>query len=129
MVPNGGLPTHHDAAARGAFGEAAALRILHEQGYAVLERNWRYHPYEIDIIARDQQTYVFVEVKVRKNSQFGAPEEAVTAGKLARIAEAGQRYLDQIGQSSADWRIDIVAIEMARGTIQATRLIQGAWTF
>jgi len=110
---------------RGQFGESAALRVLHEQGYDVLERNWRFGRGEVDIIAKDGTTYVFVEVKLRRNSRFGAPEEAVTPAKLTRLSEAAMRFLEQSHVPDADWRIDVVALEMERDVISAVRLIRG----
>ncbi len=102
------------------------MQLLENRGYVILERNWRYGRFEVDVIARDGPTFAFIEVKLRKNSAFGAPEEAVTLKKLHRIAEAAQRYLDQQGTPDADWRIDVVAIEMARDRIRSTLLIKGA---
>ncbi len=110
---------------RGSFGEAAALRVLQQHGYDILARNWRHGHAEIDIVAREGNTIVFVEVKLRRNSRFGAPEESVNAAKIGRTAEAGQQYLVEHSMPEADWRIDVVAIEMSTSRIDTVRLIQG----
>ena len=110
---------------RGGFGEAWALRLLQQDGYEILERNWRYGRLEVDIVARDSNTYVFVEVKLRRDDSFGAPEEAVTPAKLSRLAEAAQRYLEALGKSDADWRIDVVALKMRSGAVDSARLLRG----
>ena len=110
----------------GDAGEEAAARFLVARGYVVLARNYRCSAGEIDLVCRDGETLVFVEVKTRRGVAFGIPEEAVTARKLARLAAAGQHYLQ--GQSpETDWRIDVVAIELdPSGKLIEVRLIVGA---
>ncbi|HEY8282996.1 MAG TPA: YraN family protein [Chloroflexota bacterium] len=110
----------------GDTGEELAARYLVARGYVVLSRNYRCAAGEIDLVCRDGETLVFVEVKTRRGAAFGIPEEAVTARKLARLAAAGQHYLQQ-QSTEADWRIDVVAVELdSSGKLLDIRLIAGA---
>jgi len=110
----------------GKRGEATARRELQRRGYEILESNFRTRQGEIDIVARHRQQYVFVEVKARRGRRFGMPEEAVDATKREHLIRAAQRYLQQIGEPDADWRIDVLAVEYdARGP-QRVELIESA---
>lgn len=110
----------------GDRGEAIAAAFLEAQGYSVIGRNYRCRYGEIDLILSHGATIVFCEVKLRCSDRFGTPEDAVTPRKLARVALAAQTYLAEAGLDDADWRIDVVAIELdARGTVSRTDLYQG----
>ena len=78
---------------KGMTYEAQAARWLQEQGYEILWRNFRCRYGEIDIIARDQETFVFVEVKYRSRHKFGSPEEAITAAKQRHISNVALYYM------------------------------------
>src|ERR1700680_3827737 len=82
----------------GTMGEAAAARYLTERGYHVLERNFRCRGGEIDLIALDGGTLVFIEVKLRRTLARGSPLEAVTPLKQARVRKAAQQYLGFCGR-------------------------------
>ena len=95
------------------FGNSAerhAARFLKQQGFKILERQFKTRFGEIDLIARDGDEIVFVEVKARKSSAFGYPEEAVTAEKLRKITLVAEQYLQEKGLATAPWRIDVVAM-------------------
>ena len=98
----------------GQWGEAQARLRLEAQGYRVLATNYRCRQGEIDIIAMQGGTYVFVEVKTRRGSSFGLPEESITPGKVSRLIAAAHHYLQNElpdGQASeAAWRIDLISI-------------------
>ena len=100
----------------GRAGEAAAESHLRSLGYRVLARNYRTGEGEVDIVALDGETLVFVEVKARRTSvlKFGRPEESLTKTKQRRLVAAAQSYLAEQGPADADWRIDLVAIELDR---------------
>ena len=70
----------------------------------------------MDIVALDGETFVFIEVKARRTSvlKFGLPEESLTKTKQRRLVAAAQSYLEEHGLDNADWRIDLVAIELDR---------------
>ena len=95
----------------GAFGESEAEKYLKKNGYKILEKNYRYSRLaEIDIIAKDKDTIVFVEVKTRSNLKFGHPFEAINKTKLQHIFQAGLFYLQNTKEKYKNYRIDIVAI-------------------
>jgi putative endonuclease len=111
----------------GQQGEAIAVAELQRRGYVILARNWRCPAGEIDIVARQGLTLVFVEARARRSRRFGTPEESITARKQARLVAAAQTYLQQAGDPETAWRIDVVAIEIgARGEVERLNLIQGA---
>jgi len=114
----------HPRQVLGDRGEAIAERFLVGRGYQILGRKYRCREGEIDLVCRDGVDLAFVEVKTRRGTAFGAPEEAVTRAKLAHLAQAGQRYLAAHALEEAPWRIDVVAIQMdARGQVGALRLL------
>ena len=92
----------------GNRGESLAEKYLLENGYQILERNWRFSRAEIDIIAKDGEILVFVEVKTRSSELFGKPEESVSPRKEALLKDAAAVYMEQIGH---DWeiRFDIIS--------------------
>lgn len=91
----------------GRHAEAIAARELEKKGYTILERNFSNKFGEIDIIARDGDTLMFVEVKAKVGETFGRPEDMITRGKLQRIRNMALVYLN--GKSAA-CRIDVVAV-------------------
>ena len=98
---------------RGRRGEDLAVQALEAHGYVVIDRNWRCAAGEIDLVARDSETWVFVEVKSRQGEDFGAPEEAVTAAKQGRLLQASLAYLVGHGLGDVQWRIDVVALVLS----------------
>ncbi len=76
----------------GELGEEYATNLLKWKGYQILKRNFKSKLGEIDLIAIDEETLVFVEVKTRWSKKYGKPEEAVTPKKLERIKRIGQLY-------------------------------------
>ncbi|MEZ4807350.1 MAG: YraN family protein [Flavobacteriales bacterium] len=79
---------------KGAQGEQAACRFLMSLGYELLERNWRHGRHELDIIARQGEELVIVEVKTRSSDQHGAPAEEVKRGQRTRIIKAANAYVE-----------------------------------
>jgi putative endonuclease len=95
----------------GRFGEDVAAQFLHDAGLTILARNWRCREGEIDIVARDGEVLVFVEVKTRSSARFGDPAEAVDAVKAARVRRLAVRWLAE--QDERYWpqlRFDVVAV-------------------
>ena len=116
-------------AALGTRGESIAAAYLEAQGYTVQGRNFRCRYGEIDLVCTQDGTLVFCEVKLRRSGDYGTPEEAVTPRKLARLALAAQTYLAEHALEDADWRIDVVALELdRRGAVVRTALYQGVGT-
>ena len=112
----------------GRAGEDLACSLLEENGLRVLERNVRFRDGEIDLIALDGATLVFVEVKWRRNDARGAPAEAVTPKKRERVIRAARRWLAENPGRAAAVRFDVVAIrdeppqvDWIRGAFDASR--------
>ncbi len=99
-----------DRISLGKAGEDCACRELERRGYAILARRYRTRLGEIDIVARDGETVVFVEVKARTSNRFGEPAEAVTLHKQARVAAIAADYLARHRLRRASCRFDVVAI-------------------
>lgn len=93
----------------GASGERLAARFLEEKGYQILCQNYRYRRAEIDLIARKEQLLIFVEVKTRKSSSFGLPEEFVDDKQAALIIQAADHYIFE-NNWQGNIRFDIIAI-------------------
>lgn len=109
--------------ALGAWGEEQAVKYLKKNGLKIVERNFRTPVGEIDIIARERNVLVFIEVKTRRSEQFGTPQEAVGARKQRQIIRTAQWYLQQHRKDSQA-RFDVVAILcQSDGTAQVTHLV------
>lgn len=96
--------------ALGRTGEELACDCLRRKGYEIVERGFRLFGGEIDIIARDAGTLVFVEVKTRADEKFGRPEEAVTPSKQRQIRRIARGYLVGHPCGEGGCRFDVVAI-------------------
>jgi len=98
----------------GQEGERLAADYLAKKGYHIVERNYRYHRNEIDIVARHGRTLCFIEVKTRSNAEKGHPSEAVTMRKQREIIKAAKAYLAFSGEGDADCRFDVIAVRVER---------------
>ena len=96
----------------GRWGERLAAQHLRAGGYEILEINYRCAVGEMDIVARDGEYLVFVEVRTRKGREYGTPEDSITADKQAKIVEVAETYLQEKRLGDVDWRIDVVAVEL-----------------
>jgi putative endonuclease len=97
----------------GSRGEDAAAAYLERVGMTIEERNWRCAAGEIDIIARDGDEIVFVEVKTRRSERAGSAEEAVSAAKQKRVARLAETYLRSMDTPEGyRARFDVVAIRV-----------------
>lgn len=94
----------------GRRGESAAVRYLEKSGYEVLDRNWVCPAGEVDIVARDQNTLVFCEVKTRTSLEKGFPSEAVDQAKRARYEKIAGWYLRDFEFVDIPVRFDVVAL-------------------
>jgi len=112
----------------GRYGEQLAADHLESAGLVVLARNWRCREGELDIVARDGDQLVFVEVKTRSSLAFGAPAEAVDRVKAARIRQLALRWIAEARarDGAAFWsavRFDVVSVLRSRsGPAQVTRV-------
>jgi len=105
-------------AGRGHEGEELACRHLEAQGYRLVARNWRCRGGEIDVIARDGGTTVFVEVKERGNLSRGEGYEAVTPLKRRRILLAARLYAASHGLEGTPVRFDVISIDRSSSVAQ-----------
>ena len=96
----------------GRHGEEVARRRLEQDGYKILESNYRTPSGEIDLIGERDGTIVFAEVRTRRGDAFGSPEESITAAKRARLVSTAQEYLQDRDAAETDWRIDVIALQM-----------------
>ena len=94
----------------GKKGESAALKYLKKKKYKVISTGFRFHRAEIDIIAFDKKTLVFIEVKTRSNQNFGLPEEAVSAAKQDQIRKAAEGYLVINKLVELECRFDVLSL-------------------
>ena len=99
----------------GKSGEDLACRELERRGYAIVARRYRAHRGELDIIARDGPTIVFVEVKARVGRQFGGAVDAVTGLKRRRMALLALDYLARYRLTGCSCRFDVVSIQLENG--------------
>lgn len=106
----------------GNEGERAAAAYLIERGYHVLERSFRCRGGEVDLIALDGATLVFVEVKLRRSLARGTPIEAVTTVKQGRVRKAAQVYLAYSGQVFTRTRFDVVSVMKSAKNTDITHL-------
>jgi putative endonuclease len=95
----------------GAEAEAAACAFLEDRGMRIVERNFRARGGEIDLVAREGDVLVFVEVRFREGEEFGAPEETVGPAKRRKIVSAAREYLVRIPWNSwKEARFDVIAV-------------------
>lgn len=117
-----------DRRGAGILAEEAACRFLErERGMTVVARNFRVRGGEIDVVARQGSTLVFVEVRSRERADFGGPEESVGKAKRRRIVAAARRYLAEA--APGEWteaRFDVVAV-LGGGPSPAIRHYPGAF--
>lgn len=104
--------TQDGTAAKGAAAEDHAARFLTQRGLRVVERNFRVRGGEIDLICRDGQSVVFVEVRLRRRSDYGGAAASITAAKQAKIVMAARHWLARHGQYH-EWpcRFDCVLLD------------------
>jgi putative endonuclease len=95
----------------GKLGENLAIAELERRGYAILARRFRTKYGEIDVVAQDRDTLVFVEVKARATAEFGTAAEAVTFWKQRRLVRMAREYLARLEIHDRPCRFDVVAID------------------
>ena len=116
--------TADDRKKLGQSGEKMAVKYLRKKGYRILEQNYRNRLGEIDIIARQRKTIVFVEVKTRRDTRFGDPKWSVTPKKQQRISMVALQYLKERDMNGLPARFDVVSIvhpHGGKGTIELVR--------
>lgn len=97
----------------GNFGEILACEFLKKQGYKILERNYLIRGGEIDIVAKDQDYLVFVEVKTRWSHEYGLPKESITSWKTKALLKTAKFYVQKIDWGDRGYRLDLVTVDFA----------------
>jgi len=111
----------------GIWGEKLARDFLEKRGYRILETNYRCPHGEIDIVARQKDYLVFVEVRAKTSLDFGSPEESITPAKQERMRAAAFHYQQTHDDLPPLWRIDVVAVELNRqGELLRIELVENA---
>ncbi|HEY7698252.1 MAG TPA: YraN family protein [Vicinamibacteria bacterium] len=113
----------------GQRGEALAARELRRRGYVILERRWRCRLGEIDIVARDGEVLVVVEVKARSRSDYGPPIDAVDRDKRRKLEKLARAYLQAKRLTDVDVRFDLVGVTFSRGERPVVEVFPGALRF
>lgn len=103
---------------KGKRGEDLAACFLTGQGYTLLQRRYRKRGGEIDLICRQNDTLVFVEVKARTTGRYGTPAEAVNRRKQRALTLAALSYMHQKGLSESPCRFDVVEVDLRDGQIR-----------
>jgi len=113
--------------ALGRKGEEVAVDFLKKQGYRIIKRNYRCRAGEIDIVVEEGSSLVFVEVKSRRSTHFGLPEEAVSYEKRRHLTRVALGYLTHHRIKETKCRFDVVSVLMNDHGVKEIRLIKNAF--
>lgn len=108
------MPTHLES---GKFGENLAVSYLKNNGYDIIAVNWRYKYWEVDIVAKDQFSLVFIEVKSRKSNNFGEPSDFVDEKKQRNLIQAADAYIE-LNNYEGEVRFDIVSVYLDSNKVE-----------
>lgn len=100
----------------GDHGENLVCEYLKRQRYKILDRNFRIRGGEIDIVAKEGSTLVFVEVKTRYTRDFGPPAESMTAWKIKYLLKTARFYVQKVGWGNREYRLDFVGVDFAENS-------------
>lgn len=114
---------------KGKAGEALALNYLKNNGFQIYEINYKKPSGEIDLIAKDRDAWVFIEVKYRKNLDFGYPREAVNRSKQKRIGKTALWYLKEMQLDDVNIRFDVIEIYYESNGEQVINHFESAFSF
>ncbi|GAB1420264.1 YraN family protein [Anaerolineales bacterium] len=103
----------------GDLGEDMACELLNSKGYTIIDRNWHCRSGEIDIIAKIQNIWVFVEVKTRNTRHTSDAFNAITNKKRERLIKSAYQYIHELNlNEETQWRIDVIAIALRQTPFQ-----------
>ncbi|MDB5210446.1 MAG: YraN family protein [Sediminibacterium sp.] len=111
---------------KGNKGEELAAAHLEKNGYTILERNWRFRHWEVDIIASKGRFLHFIEVKTRHSLRFGRPEESITRDKMNNLRNIAEEYQYQ----NPDWKyvqFDVLAITVIDDVVREVFMIEDVY--
>lgn len=112
----------------GKQGEAIACSILKNAGYFILDRGWRWHHLELDIIAFKDDTLIVVEVKTRSSEKFAQPEDTISSKKLKKLFEAADRYIE-LKNIVWEVRYDLITVIVHGETHSSEHLLDAFYPF
>jgi len=99
----------------GNKGESIAEDYLKQKGYKIIHRNYRCRFGEIDIIAKDDDTIVFTEVRTKQNDNFGSPQDSITSTKIDKIAKTALSFIQEKKLTGYSYRFDFIAVKFSQG--------------
>lgn len=111
---------------KGRLGEEMAATWLEKKGYTLLERNWRFRHWEVDIIASKEKFLHFIEVKTRHSLRYGRPEESITRDKMTNLKNAAEEYQYQ----HPEWKyiqFDVIAITVIEEEVKEIFMIEDVY--
>lgn len=106
----------------GRAGEEAAREYLKKIGYRIIETNYRCPLGEIDIVARDNQTIIIIEVRAKTNTRYGLPEESLTNNKARRLKRLALYYLQSVFGTEVPCRIDFISVMLSEEDLRVIKL-------
>jgi putative endonuclease len=113
--------------ALGVRAERLAAEHLERRGFLIIDRNYRYRGGELDLVARDGETLVFVEVRARSSAAYGSPFETVGREKQRRVARAAEHWLVAHGLTRAFARFDVVSVLLPAGAAPQIEVFTNAF--
>lgn len=122
-IPVNGMTRSHELGRRG---ERLAAACLRQRGWSILDRNWRFHHKEIDLVARRGRVVAFVEVKTRAGDALGHPLESITRAKRRDLTVAARGWVALRGTVGESYRFDAVAVVQDRSGTRVEH-IEDAW--
>lgn len=111
----------------GKKGEKIAGRYLKKMGYRILAQNYRTRLGEIDLVAEEAGTIVFIEVKTRSSTEYGQPLEAITGKKRQQVSKVALEYLNKNNQYNRAARFDVVSVLLTSGSSPQIEIIRDAF--
>lgn len=112
----------------GRSAEIAAAAELGVRGYRIITSNYRCRQGEIDLIARDGDCLVFVEVRCRRTNEYGTPAESITLAKQRKLIITAQHYIDDLGLGDCECRFDVVEVSSRGGKLYVSDIIKNAFS-
>ena len=106
----------------GRYGEERAAIYLQDRGYQIIDRNWHSQTGEIDLVARERDQIVFIEVKTRNGSGYGHPFEAITQEKVARMRRLAAEWCSTKQINGGQVRLDAVSVLISGGRVSIEHL-------
>lgn len=112
----------------GRSAEVVAAAELGRRGYRIAASNYRCRYGEIDLIATESGSLVFIEVRCKRTAGYGSPAESITTAKQAKLTRTAQHYLQETGAGDINCRFDVVEVELVDGRLAVTDIIRDAFS-